>query len=346
MLLCIFDPCCLTYVNIDASDVRLGGPLTQDQKGKEVTIMCISHTLTDTERCYSAMEKEALACLWAVERFEKFLHGHHFMLLTDHSSLQQILSSPSKAEGIRKMGKYVHWAERLSAYNLDIVHRPGEQNSVPDMLSPLPLSTTGPAVDDFDVLCLFQQIQSHSISFSEIKKHTQSDPLLLTVLHFVDTHWLHKDQIPNSLHPFYSVQGELEILEGILLHEGHIVVPQALQPKLLHMAHAGHPGMVRMKCHLRETYWWPGLDMQVEQLVRCCELCQWISKSQPPDPIPLQSIPKHSAPWKCLGIDLAGPLATAPMHHLFIVSVVDYYSSYPEVLLTTNTCSSTLIHWL
>ncbi len=111
MLLCIFDPRCPTYVNVDASDVGLGRTLTQDQEGKEVTIMCISHTLTDTERRYSATEKEALACLWAVEHFEKFLLGHHFTLRTDHSSLQQILTSPLKAEGIRKMGKYVHWAE-------------------------------------------------------------------------------------------------------------------------------------------------------------------------------------------------------------------------------------------
>ncbi len=110
------------------------------------------------------------------------------MLRTDHSSLQQILSSPSKAEGIRKMGKYVRWAEQLSAYNFDIVHQPGEQNSVPDMLSHLPLSTTGPAVDDLDVLHLIQQIRPHGILLSKIKENTHSNSLLLTVLHFVDTH--------------------------------------------------------------------------------------------------------------------------------------------------------------
>ncbi len=101
-----------------------------------------------------------------------------------------------------------------------------------------------------------------------------------------------------------------------------------------------------MKRRLHEMYWWPGLDTQVEQLVRCCEPCQWSSKSQPPDPIPLQSIPKPSAPWIRLGIDLAGPYATAPMRQQFIASVVDYYSGYPKVLLTTDTRSSALIHWL
>ncbi len=46
----IFDPCCSTSVNVDASDVGLGATRTQEQLGQEVTIMCISHTLTDTER--------------------------------------------------------------------------------------------------------------------------------------------------------------------------------------------------------------------------------------------------------------------------------------------------------
>ncbi len=70
---------------------------------------------------------------------------------TDHSALQQILSSLAKAESIRKQSKYVRWAERLAAYDFDIVHRPGELNSVPDALSRLPLPSTAPAVEDDDV---------------------------------------------------------------------------------------------------------------------------------------------------------------------------------------------------
>ncbi len=115
------------------------------------------------------------------------------------------------------MGKYIHSAVQLSAYDFDIVHQLGEQNGVPNMLSHLPLSMTGPAVDNSDVLQLIQQIHLHGISFSKIKEHTQSDSLLPTVLRFIDTHWLCRNQIPNSLHPFYSVQGELKILEGVLL---------------------------------------------------------------------------------------------------------------------------------
>ncbi len=72
-----------------------------------------------------------------------------------------------------------------------------------------------------------------------------------------------------------------------------MVLPVALTHIILHMAHVGHPGMVRMKCRLCKTYWWPGLDSQV---VNCCEGCEMSSKSQLPDLIPKRSILKQ---WQC-----------------------------------------------
>ncbi|MCP4537272.1 MAG: hypothetical protein GY832_09000, partial [Chloroflexi bacterium] len=63
---------------------------------------------------------------------------------------------------------------------------------------------------------------------------------------------------------------------------------------------------------LRDCYWWPGLDTQVETAVQCCPGCQCSGKSQPPDPIPPISIPKPDTFWKRLGLDLAGPYSMAP----------------------------------
>ncbi len=85
--LTLFDPRCETHVNVDASDVGLGASLTQMQNGVEVTVSCASHTLSLTEQCYSASEKEVLVCLWAVECFKKFLLGKHFTLHTNQHAL-------------------------------------------------------------------------------------------------------------------------------------------------------------------------------------------------------------------------------------------------------------------
>ena len=43
------------------------------------------------ERNFATNEKEALACLWAIECWEKFLLGRHFTLRTDHGALLTLL---------------------------------------------------------------------------------------------------------------------------------------------------------------------------------------------------------------------------------------------------------------
>ncbi len=132
----------------------------------------------------------------------------------------------------------------------------------------------------------------------------------------------------------------------MLLREGRLILPKQLQLKVLRMAHTGHPGMVRMKRALRECYWWPSLDSQVETAVHSCLWCQMGGKSQPLDPIPPISIPKPDLPCKRLGLDLAGPYSTAPHHQQFVTSMVDYHSGFPEVLLMTDIWSLTIIRWL
>ncbi len=81
-------------------------------------------------------------------------------------------------------------------------------------------------------------------------------------------------------------------------------------------------------------------------MVKYCPSCQRSMKSQPPDPVPPISMPKPTVPWQKLGLDIAGPFHTAPQHQQFVVSVVDYHSSYPEVLLTSDIRSSMIIKWL
>ena len=49
-----------------------------------------SRSLTDVERRNSQTEKEALALVWACERFTIYVSGQHFELETDHKPLEGI----------------------------------------------------------------------------------------------------------------------------------------------------------------------------------------------------------------------------------------------------------------
>lgn len=64
-----FDLNAKTQVVADASPVGLGGVLVQEKNGQRRIICYASRSLSDVEKRYSQTEKEALALVWACERF-------------------------------------------------------------------------------------------------------------------------------------------------------------------------------------------------------------------------------------------------------------------------------------
>ena len=50
--------------------------------GQERPVAFASRALTPAERKYSASEREALACIWACEKWNFYLYGRKFTLVT------------------------------------------------------------------------------------------------------------------------------------------------------------------------------------------------------------------------------------------------------------------------
>ena len=140
--LALFDPTLTTIVTTDSSDYGLGAVLTQlHEDSTEETVTFASRTLTGCERKYSTVEKEAFACVWAIEKWRTYLWGRKFVLRTDDSPLTTLLSS----KGLGRAGtRIARWFARLLSFNYEIVHKPGHQNVTADCLSRLPLLMTEP----------------------------------------------------------------------------------------------------------------------------------------------------------------------------------------------------------
>ncbi|CAB0031216.1 unnamed protein product [Trichogramma brassicae] len=116
-------------VQCDASDVAIGGVLTQVHEDGEHPIVYVSRVLTPAERNYNTSEKECLALLWAIKKLRPYLEGYRFVAITDHSALQYLrnLKEPT--------GRLARWALEMQQRDFEVVHRKGKYNELPDALS-------------------------------------------------------------------------------------------------------------------------------------------------------------------------------------------------------------------
>ena len=98
-----------------------------------------------------------------------------------------------------------------------------------------------------------------------------------------------------------------------------MVVPARGQQQLLEDLHTAHPRIVRMKNLARSYLWWPGLDRDIEEKVKSCQVCQLQSAAHATAPLHPWEWPEK--PWSRIHIDHAGPF----MEQLFLI-VIDAYS--------------------
>src|SRR5579859_1200887 len=85
---------CRFILFTDASTFALGAILSQeDDEGNERVIAYASRSLLPAEKNYTATKLECLAIVWAIRKFHQYVHGHRFLLVTDHSALYHLLNT-------------------------------------------------------------------------------------------------------------------------------------------------------------------------------------------------------------------------------------------------------------
>ena len=93
-ILAHYNPNHQTVIAADGSSTGLGAFLLQTQDNGQCRPICyISRSLSDAERHYAVIEKEALASTWACERLEEYVLGLRFTLETDHKPLVPLLTT-------------------------------------------------------------------------------------------------------------------------------------------------------------------------------------------------------------------------------------------------------------
>lgn len=310
-----------TQLIADASPVGLGAVLIQINDKRPRIISYASKSLSDVEKRYAQTEKEALALVWAVERFHYYLFGRNFELITDHKPLEVIFGPRSKP-----CARIERWVLRLQSYNYKVIYQPGKSN-IADPLSRLLQHTNETrSCTTFDegsehyVNWVATTAKPVALKMDEIIKESVNDEEIKAVRMGV-----YKQQWTELASPYKIFQNELCFAGEILLRTNRIVMPVCLRKQTIELAHEGHPGMTVMKRRIRSKVWWPKIDRDVEIFIKNCYGCTLVMALPAPEPMKRKELP--SEPWQHLAIDYLGPLPSG--HHLLVI--VDYYSRYVEI---------------
>ena len=117
---------------------------------------------------------------------------------------------------------------------------------------------------------------------TEASMWTRRDPVMAKVFRYILEGW--PTQTEDDLGPYFSKRLELSTQSGCIVWGRRVVIPPQGRECVLTELHSGHPGVSRMKS-LAEV-WWPGIDKEVEQMVKRCSSCQ---QNQPSPPLaPMQ----------------------------------------------------------
>lgn len=335
-----FNPDLPLKLTVDASSYGIAAILSHVfDSGEEKPVAYASRMLNSSEKSYSQIQKEGLAIIFGVLKFNKYLLFKKFTLVTDCKPLLTIFGNK---KGIPQYAanRLQRWATILSNYQYDIQYVRSNKN-LADALSRLPASNNGSKNEGFeedaelDYQMFFTQQSDVTINFESIKKMSEGDQILCKVMHYLKHGW------PRHLHDtklkiYYHKRFEIIIHDGNLFWNHRIIVPEALRKELLNQLHATHMGMSKMKNVARSYFWWPGLGKDIENFVKTCKACATLGNSPPK--VPLRPWKYPNSAWERIHIDFLGPFYDK--HYLVII---DAYTKWLEVFPLTSTCSQTVI---
>ena len=281
-----FDPAVPIGISCDASAAGIGAVLFHRYSdGSERPIANASKTLTNAQRKYSQIQREALAIIFALKKFHQFLYGKHFILVTDHKPLIALFG-PKKGTPTLAANRLARWALMLSQYDYSIEYRKTSHHGNADALSRLPV---GPDEQfdreedgaDVDMVCIIKTIgkQLNPMKIGTLAKETAKDPVLSQVSR---EGWPEKiNSCPDkgtytedfSVKAFKKLGNSLSLLNGCLLYGSRVVIPLSLQPQVLELLHLGHFGMQRMKQLARSAVYWPRIDADIKEACQQCQSC-------------------------------------------------------------------------
>ncbi len=227
-------------IHSDASDFAIRGVIVQD--GRLVAFE--SKKLSETERRWLTHEKEMWAVIHYLKTWGHYIGSKNVVVWTDNVTLKYFATQPKLSS------KQIRWQNTLALFNVDIRHKPGKENIVPNALSRK------------------HQLRVVYVGETEIQKKVR-------LTSYQDAFAKEARQsIQNGAKSHFHLQN------GLLWYkQKRLYVPEGrIRELFLKECHdgllVGHGGAKRTTTFLKTSYYWPNLKDDAERYVKTCLVCQ------------------------------------------------------------------------
>ena len=186
--------------------------------------MFASRTLSRAEENYAQIEKELLAVVFAMERFDHYTYGRHVTVESDHRPLEVILKKPIVMAPKRLQRMLL----RLQRYTFQLKYTPGIQVLIADALSRAPTRREEESDQaDLEAVCAVADADLTDPMLLSLQAATEADETMKKVKIFIQDGWpAERKELPPDVMPYYHIRDELVYEKGIILKGSDSLFPR------------------------------------------------------------------------------------------------------------------------
>ena len=274
-VLALYDPEKETMVSSDASSFGLGAvPMQKQPSGEMRPVAYASRSMTEKERRYAQIDKEALAITWALEHWAEF--GMRFKVEADHKPLIPLFSTKLIAELPVRIQRF---RMRLARFDFAISHVPGKLLYTADSLSQSPQESKAQESESWNDLhdevecyvnAVLVTLPASDQRLDEIRSELKNDDTLKSVMQYVQNGWPEeKRRVHGPIAKYWSERGNISLHSGLLLRGRRIIIPPRFRADVLRGLHDGHQGITKTCANVASSVWWPGISQDITKVVPC-----------------------------------------------------------------------------
>uniref|UniRef100_A0A183G5Q0 RNA-directed DNA polymerase n=1 Tax=Heligmosomoides polygyrus TaxID=6339 RepID=A0A183G5Q0_HELPZ len=307
-------------IETDSSAKGVAGVLKQEQDNELRIIAFASRTLNAHEARYPAIELEALGLVFAVQKFRPYIDGAKTTIITDYSPLKALLHRRDLT------GRLAKYQIVLQEFDISIIYRPGNKNTVCDALSRYP-----PQIHAISSI----NNRSSFLNLADVRDE-QNQCLWITEY----KNLLKNQNIDYLDHPYLLEYLNLnDILYRIppkINEDPVLVLPDnsKLKHDLISKIHssrmgAAHLGISKTQSMISKIAIWNNTARDIRNFVVACKICQL---RQDPSAYrvnePLHEFGIPTRPWERVHSDVIGPLPMTLNGNKFLLVFIDAFSKY------------------